>query len=107
MTSKIIVNFRIWALKVNLCERIDKNFNGYCLTLMCIYFMQMAFSSSPIAPCYKEYLSNEKFHKNLDIRTLNLASTIDLAKLWISTNLTLEIGDLFLRFLRFYAKEFQ
>ncbi|CAF0933147.1 unnamed protein product [Rotaria sordida] len=103
----ILINtIKYWASKVNLKQRIHNSFNGYCLTLMCIYYLQIAILPSPIAPRFNELLSNNKFNKNIDIRKLNLFDTIDLAKIWISTDVTIEVEDLFIGFFKFYAIDF-
>ncbi|CAF3047339.1 unnamed protein product [Rotaria sp. Silwood2] len=103
----ILINtIKYWASKINLKQRIHNSFNGYCLTLMCIYYLQIAVSPSPIVPRFNELLSINKFDKNIDIRKLNLYNTIDLAKIWISTNVTVEVADLFIGFLKFYAIDF-
>ena len=74
---------------------------------MCIYYLQTAISPSPIAPRFNELLSVDKFDKNVDIRKLNLSDAIDLAKVWVSTNAVVEVGDLFIGFLKFYAIDFE
>jgi hypothetical protein len=48
----------------------------------------------------------DQFNTNIDIRTLNLLDAIDLAKVWISTNTTVQVRDLFIGFLKFYAIDF-
>lgn len=74
---------------------------------MCIYYLQIAFSPVPMLPCFNDLLSTNKFDQNIDIRILNLSDTIDLAKVWISKNLNVEVQDLFIGFLKFYAIEFE
>ncbi|CAF0948473.1 unnamed protein product [Rotaria sp. Silwood1] len=103
----ILINIiKYWASKYNLKQRIHYSFNGYCLTLMCIYYLQIAILPSPIVPRFNEIISINKFDKNIDIRKLNLFDTIDLAKIWISINVTVEVDDLFIGFLKFYAIDF-
>ena len=74
---------------------------------MCIYYLQTAISPSSIAPRFNELLSVDKFDKNTDIRKLNLSDTVDLVKGWISTNTGVDVGDLFIGFLKFYAIDFE
>ncbi|CAF3429328.1 unnamed protein product [Rotaria sp. Silwood1] len=103
----ILINIiKYWASKYNLKQRIHYSFNGYCLTLMCIYYLQIAILPSPIVPRFNEIISINKFDKNIDIRKLNLFDTIDLAKIWISINVNVEVDDLFIGFLKFYAIDF-
>ena len=99
--------FRSWASKVNLQQCTQNVLNGYCLCLMCIYYLQTTPLPSPIVPRFTEFLSEEKFQKNIDIRSLSLMDAVDLGKRWVSSNATVETGDLFIGFLRFYAIDFE
>ena len=92
---------RYWARKVSL------RLTGYCLCLMGIYYLQTTILSSVIVPRFTEYLREDQFHPQIDIRRLNLLNAIELAKRWISTNVTIEVSDLFIGFLRFYALDFE
>jgi hypothetical protein len=72
-----------------------------------MYYFQTAFLLSPILPRFNEFLPIDKFNKNIDIRTMNLSDAINLAKVWVSTNTIVEVGDLFIDFLKFYAIDFE
>lgn len=74
---------------------------------MTIYYLQTTLLPSPIVPRFTEFLSEEKFNKNIDVRGLNLMDAVDHAKRWVSSNATVETGDLFIGFLRFYAVDFE
>jgi hypothetical protein len=74
---------------------------------MVIYYLQTTLLPAAIIPRYTEFLSDEKFHSHIDIRQLNIMDAIDLGKLWISTNINVEVDDLFIGFLRFYAIDFE
>jgi len=65
------------------------------------------FSNNIVVPYFNEFVPMDKLNVNIGIRRLNLLDAIDLAKVWISKNTTVQVGDLFIGFLKFYAIDFE
>ena len=74
---------------------------------MSIYYIQISSCSSPIVPRFTDLLTETKLQNQSDVRQLDLIDAVDSAKIWISTNVSSDVADLFVGFLKFYAMEFE
>ncbi|CAF1076029.1 unnamed protein product [Rotaria sp. Silwood1] len=100
--APLVLILKTWAKFHNINDASQKTLSSYSLTLMCLFYLQ-AIVQPPVVPVWQALLP-DRFDVNIPVAHLKRNDEPKL--IWKSDNHQ-TLGELFVGFLRFFAKDFR
>jgi len=100
--APLVLTLKAWAKCHNINDASQKTLSSYSLTLMCLFYLQ-AIAKPPVAPVWQALLP-DRFDVNIPVSQLKRNDQPKL--IWRSENRQ-TLGELFIGFLKYFAKDFR
>ncbi|CAF3391725.1 unnamed protein product [Rotaria socialis] len=100
--APLVLTLKSWAKFHNINDASQKTLSSYSITLMCLFYLQ-AIAQPPVVPVWQALLP-DRFDVNIPVSQLKRNDEPNL--IWRSENQQ-TVAELFIGFLRYYAKNFR
>ncbi|CAF2495749.1 unnamed protein product [Rotaria sp. Silwood2] len=100
--APLVLTLKSWAKFHNINDASQKTLSSYSITLMCLFYLQ-AIAKPSVVPVWQALLPN-RFDVNIPVA--NLKRNDEPKLIWRSDNHQ-TLGELFIGFLKFFAKDFR